>query len=222
MEEVVGEVLPQGFTFAWSGEAFEEKQSGGTSSIAFVFGLILVFLILAAQYESWSLPLSVTLAVPFGIFGALVAVWLRGLDNDVYFQIGLVTLVALAAKNAILIVEFAVLKHQEGLSVFDAAAEAARLRLRPIVMTSLCFILGAVPLVIASGAGANSRHSIGTGVMGGMTSATLLAVFFVPLFFFLVESFSERFFGKEKKATTAEPVHGDGAAQNVNPKEEKV
>jgi multidrug efflux pump len=164
----------------------------------------------------------VTLAVPTGIFGALLAVWLRGLENDVYFQIGLVTLVGLAAKNAILIVEFAVLKRREGLSFLDAAAEAARLRLRPIVMTSLCFILGMVPLVIASGAGANSRHSIGTGVMGGMTSATLLAVFFVPLFFFLVESFSERFFGKEKKATIAEPVHGDGVTQTVKPKEEKV
>ncbi|HWP90715.1 MAG TPA: multidrug efflux RND transporter permease subunit [Thermodesulfobacteriota bacterium] len=222
MEEVAREVLPEGFTFAWSGEAFEEKQSGGTSSLAFIFGLILVFLILSAQYESWSLPLSVTLAVPTGIFGALLAVWLRGLDNDVYFQIGLVTLVGLSAKNAILIVEFAVLKRREGLSFLDAAAEAARLRLRPIVMTSLCFILGMVPLVIASGAGANSRHSIGTGVMGGMTSATLLAVFFVPLFFFLVENFSERFFGKEKKVTTAEPVHGDGVAQTVNPKEEKV
>jgi len=214
-------VLPQGFTFAWSGEAFEEKKSGGTSSTAFIFGLILVFLILAAQYESWSLPLSVTLAVPTGIFGALVATWLRRLDNDVYFQIGLVTLVALAAKNAILIVEFAVMKRQEGMSLLDAAAEAARLRLRPIVMTSLCFILGMVPLVIASGAGANSRHSIGTGVMGGMISATLLAVFFVPLFFFLVEGFGERFFGKEKKVTTPVPVHGDGVTQDVSAKAEE-
>jgi multidrug efflux pump len=222
MEEVAREVLPQGFTFAWSGEAFEEKQSGGTSSTAFIFGLILVFLILAAQYESWSLPLSVTLAVPTGIFGALVAVWLRRLDNDVYFQIGLVTLVALAAKNAILIIEFAVLKRQEGMSLLDAAAEAARLRLRPIVMTSLCFILGMVPLVIASGAGANSRHSIGTGVMGGMISATILAVFFVPLFFFLVESFSERFFGKEKKVTTAESAHDDGIKHEVGAKGERI
>ena len=222
MEAVARDVLPQGFTFAWSGEAFEEKKSGGTSSIAFIFGLILVFLILAAQYESWSLPLSVTLAVPFGVFGALIAVWLRRLDNDVYFQIGLVTLVALAAKNAILIVEFAVMKRKEGMSLLDAAAEAARLRLRPIVMTSLCFILGMVPLVIASGAGANSRHSIGTGVMGGMISATLLAVFFVPLFFFLVEGFSERFFGKEKKVTTATPtpVHGDGITHDVTAKGE--
>lgn len=218
MEEVAREVLPQSFTFQWSGEAFQERKSGASSSIAFIFGLIMVFLILAAQYESWSLPLSVTLAVPTGIFGALIAVWLRGLENDVYFQIGLVTLVGLAAKNAILIIEFAVLKREEGMSFIDAACEAARLRLRPIVMTSLCFILGAVPLAIASGAGANSRHSIGTGVIGGMTSATVLAVFFVPLFFFFVQSFSERFFGKEKKVTTAPPMHGDEITHGVSAK----
>jgi multidrug efflux pump len=224
MEELAREVLPQGFTYSWSGEAFEEKQSGGTSSVAFVFGLILVFLILAAQYESWSLPLSVTLAVPFGIFGALVAIWLRGLDNDVYFQIGLVTLVALAAKNAILIIEFAVLKYREGLSLLDAAAEAARLRLRPIVMTSFSFILGAIPLVIASGAGANSRHSIGTGVVGGMISATILAVFFVPLFFVLVERLSQWLSGKEHLATTHTPTvaSGDAGTQRINPKEDKA
>jgi multidrug efflux pump len=160
--------------------------------MVFAYGLIMVFLILAAQYEKWSLPFSVLMAVPFGIFGALLAVWLRGMENDVYFQIGLLTLVGLAAKNAILIVEFAVMKHEEGMPVLEAAVEAARLRFRPILMTSLAFILGAIPLVIATGAGANSRHSIGTGIVGGMTAATVLAIFFVPMFFRLFEGLSER------------------------------
>jgi multidrug efflux pump subunit AcrB len=145
-----------------------------------------VFLILAAQYEKWSLPLSVLLALPFGTFGALAAVWLRGFTNDVYFQIGLVTLLGLAAKNAILIVEYAVLKHHEGLSAAAAALEAARLRFRPILMTSLAFIFGVLPLAISAGAGAGARRSVGTGVMGGMMAATFLAIFFVPLFFKLI------------------------------------
>ncbi|HXR58904.1 MAG TPA: efflux RND transporter permease subunit, partial [Burkholderiales bacterium] len=140
----------------------------------------------SAQYERWSLPLSVLLALPFGTFGALAAVWLRGFANDVYFQIGLVTLLGLAAKNAILIVEFAVLKHSEGLSASAAAVEAARLRFRPILMTSLAFIFGVLPLAISTGAGAGARHSAGTGVMGGMIAATFLAIFFVPMFFKLI------------------------------------
>jgi multidrug efflux pump subunit AcrB len=146
-------------------------------------GAIMVFLILSAQYEKWSLPLSVLLALPFGTFGALAAVWIRGMTNDVYFQIGLVTLLGLAAKNAILIVEYASLKYHEGLSPSAAALEAARLRFRPIVMTSLAFILGVLPLAISTGAGAGARRSVGTGVMGGMLAATFLAVFFVPMFF---------------------------------------
>ena len=152
----------------------------------------MVFLILAAQYERWSLPLAIISAVPFGIFGALVAVWLRGMENDVYFQVGLVTLIGLSTKNAILIVEFAQIKYEEGLSAFDAAIEAARLRLRPILMTSLSFILGAMPLVLSSGAGANARNSIGTGIIGGMIAATTLALFFVPLFYFLITSLTSR------------------------------
>ncbi|MDQ5910704.1 MAG: Hydrophobe/amphiphile efflux family transporter, partial [Pseudomonadota bacterium] len=187
MEVLAREVLPEGYSFAWSGETFEQKKSGSASALVFVYGLIMVFLILAAQYEKWSLPFSVMMAVPFGLFGALLTVWLRGMENDVYFQIGLLTLVGLAAKNAILIVEFAVMKHEEGMPVMEAAVEAARLRFRPILMTSLAFILGAIPLVIATGAGANSRHSIGTGIVGGMTAATVLAIFFVPLFFRLFE-----------------------------------
>ncbi len=187
MERIAKEVLPDDYAYAWSGEAFEEKQSGGTTIVVFIFGLIMVLLILAAQYEKWTLPFGVLMAVPFAIFGALVAILLRGMDNDIYFQIGLITLIALAAKNAILIIEFAVLKRKEGLSVYDAAISAARMRIRPIVMTSLAFILGCVPLAVASGASANSRHSIGTGVIGGMLGATLIAVFFIPLFFTLLE-----------------------------------
>ena len=201
MEEVSREVLPDGFTFAWSGQAFEEKQAGGTSAIIFAFALVMVFLILAAQYEQWSLPVAVITAVPFGIFGALVAVWLRGMENDVYFQIGLVTLIGLSTKNAILIVEFAELKRNEGAPAFDAAVEAARLRLRPILMTSLSFILGAMPLVLASGAGAAARHSIGTGIIGGMIGATTLALFFVPMFYYLIQLLNQRLAGR--KAGTA-------------------
>jgi multidrug efflux pump len=157
----------------------------------------MVFLILAGQYEKWSLPLGVLTAVPFAIFGALVAILLRGLNNDIYFQIGLTTLVGLAAKNAILIFEFAVLNREQGMSVYDAATSAAKERLRPIVMTSLAFILGCVPLAIATGAAQNSRHSIGTGVIGGMLGATVIAVFFIPMFYYAIESLSARFGGKK-------------------------
>ena len=202
MEEVAGEVLSADYAFTWSGQAYEEKKAGSSSMLVFVFGMILVFLILAAQYEAWSLPLAVILAIPFALFGALGLIWLRGIENDIYFQIGLVTLIALAAKNAILIVEFAVLKRQEGLSAFDAAVEAARLRLRPICMTSFSFVLGCVPLAIATGASAHSRHSIGTGVIGGMLGATIIAIFFVPLFFWLLQSLSERFSGKRGASAT--------------------
>ena len=192
MEAVAREILPDGYTFEWSGQALEEKKSGSSSTIVFIFGVVFVFLILAAQYESWGLPLAVITAIPFAIFGAILAVWLRGLQNDVYFQIGLVTLVGLAAKNAILIVEFAVLKRNAGLSIIDAAVEAARMRLRPIIMTSLAFIFGMVPMFIAGGAGANSRHSVATGIIGGMIIASSFALFFVPMFFYLIQTISER------------------------------
>ena len=183
MEQIAQEVLPADFSYDWSGASFQEKRSGGTSGIALGLAAIMVFLILAAQYERWSLPFSVLLALPFGTFGALTAVWLRDFTNDVYFQIGLVTLLGLAAKNAILIVEYAVLKKSEGLSTSAAALEAARLRFRPILMTSLAFILGVAPLAFSSGAGAGARLSVGTGVMGGMLAATFLAIFFIPLFY---------------------------------------
>jgi multidrug efflux pump len=185
-ERVAAEVLPPDFSYDWGGASYQEKKSGGTSVIALGLAVIMVFLILAAQYERWSLPLSVLLALPFGTFGALAAVWLRNYTNDVYFQIGLVTLLGLAAKNAILIVQFAELKERAGLSPAAAALEAARLRFRPILMTSLAFIFGVLPLALSSGAGAGARKSVGTGVMGGMLAATFLAIFFVPMFFKLL------------------------------------
>ncbi|OAJ65164.1 efflux RND transporter permease subunit [Paraburkholderia ginsengiterrae] len=184
--------MPPGYAVGWSGEAFEEIKSGSTGGLVFVFGIIMVFLILAAQYEKWSLPFGVLMAVPFALFGALLAILLRGLNNDVYFQIGLTMLIALAAKNAILIFEFAVLNREEGKSPYDAALVAAEERLRPIVMTSLAFILGCVPLAIALGASQNSRHSIGTGVIGGMLGATAIAVFFIPMFYWGIESLGSR------------------------------
>jgi len=213
LDEVAREVMPAGYDVGWSGEAYEAKQAGGASGLVFVFGLIMVFLILAAQYEKWSLPVGVLMAVPFALFGALLAILLRGLENDVYFQIGLTMLVALAAKNAILIFEFAVLNREAGESVYDAAVTAATERLRPIVMTSFSFILGCVPLAIATGASANSRHSIGTGVIGGMLGATVIAVFFIPMFFFVLETMSEKRSGGKKTPgpTASPPDHGAGA-----------
>lgn len=158
----------------------------GTSTLVFALAIVMVFLILAAQYERWSLPVAVILAVPFALFGAILATWGRGLSNDIYFQVALVTLIGLAAKNAILIVEFAVLRMKQGLSLSDAAVEAARLRFRPIIMTSMAFVLGCLPLAISTGAGAASRHAIGTGVIGGMLGATFIAPFFIPVFFTLI------------------------------------
>lgn len=187
LEQVANEILvPNGYTIDWSGISFQEREAGGQSVLVFLFAMLMVFLVLAALYESWSVPFAVILAIPFGLLGALLAIWTRGLTNDIYFQIGLVTLIALSAKNAILIVEFANQRYASGISLANAALEAARLRFRPIIMTSMAFILGVLPLVVASGAGAASRHSIGTGVFGGMLAATFLAIFFVPLFFVLI------------------------------------
>lgn len=198
VEEVAAQTLPADYTIAWSGASYQEKLTGGTSAQAFIFGLILVFLILAAQYEKWSLPFAVILAVPFALFGALLANYLRSLANDIYFQVALVTLIGLAAKNAILIVEFAMLQFEEGNSLFDSAIKAAKLRFRPIVMTSMAFVLGCLPLAISTGAGAASRHSIGTGVIGGMLAATFIAIFFIPLFFRLIMWRAERNKQKDK------------------------
>jgi HAE1 family hydrophobic/amphiphilic exporter-1/multidrug efflux pump len=225
-EQLAAEVLPPDFSYDWGGASYQEKKSGGTSVLALGLAVIMVFLILAAQYERWSLPLSVLLALPFGTFGALAAVWLRGYTNDVYFQIGLVTLLGLAAKNAILIVQFAELKEREGLSPAAAALEAARLRFRPILMTSLAFIFGVLPLALSSGAGAGARRSVGTGVMGGMIAATFLAIFFVPMFFKLLaarrlrESRSTAEIREEIEHSRA-ASHGGGHMPHVVPHEEE-
>ncbi|MGZ8273599.1 MAG: multidrug efflux RND transporter permease subunit, partial [Burkholderiaceae bacterium] len=183
MEAISAETLPQGMTFQWSGQSLQERISGGQAGFIFLLSFIFVFFFLAALYESWTLPVSVFLIVPIGILGALIALYLRGTANDVFFQVSLITLVGLAGKNGILIVEFAKQRFEEGLSVLDAALEAAKQRLRPIVMTSLAFILGVSPLVTASGAGAATQHSVGTGILGGMLAATLIGVFFTPLFY---------------------------------------
>lgn len=175
--------LPSGYYVDWTGQAFHEKRIGSSSAAAFAFGLIIVFLILAAQFERWSLPIAVVMAVPYSVPGALVATYFRGFSNDIYFQIGLLVLIGLTAKNAILIVEFAAQKMEEGMEARQAALEAAKLRLRPIVMTSMAFILGVIPLATATGAGAAARQSMGTGVLGGMLAATFITTFFIPVFF---------------------------------------
>ena len=198
MEEVAEKVLGSEYSLSWIGSAYQEKLAGGASTQTFAFGLIMIFLILAAQYEKWSLPMVVILSVPFAVLGALIAVYLRGIQNDLYFQVGLVTLIGLAAKNAILIVEFAVVKVEEGLSYANAAIEAAKLRFRPIVMTSLAFTFGVLPLAISTGAGAGSRHSIGTGMIGGMILSTFVATLFVPMFFAIIgEMFDKKHKVKE-------------------------
>ena len=183
VEEVAAADLPEGYQIAWTGQAFQEKRASSSSIYAFGFAIIMVFLILAGLYERWMLPVSVLLAVPFAVVGALGFVTLRGMENDIYFQIGLVVLIGLAAKNAILIVEFAQQAYLEGMPPIDAALQAARLRFRPIIMTSLAFVLGVVPLVFAGGAGASARKSMGSGVFGGMIIATFVATIFIPLFF---------------------------------------
>ncbi|WP_449222309.1 efflux RND transporter permease subunit [Tistrella mobilis] len=208
MEQVAAETLPEGYTLSWTGSAYQEKAAAGSSMLAFGFGIVMVVLILAAQYERWTMPLAVVAAVPFAVLGALLAIWLRGIENDVYFQIGLVTLIGLSAKNAILIVEFAMQQRRAGRSIIDAADEAARLRFRPIVMTSLAFILGVVPLAISTGAGSASRHSIGTGVIGGMLAATFIAMFFVPAFYTLAAKLSRKDRHQASAPTeTAESAH---------------
>lgn len=200
MEELTKEFLGEEYTLAWSGTSYQEATNFNTGSIAFVLGMIFVFLILAAQYERWLMPLAVITAVPFALFGSLLFIWLRDFYNDVYFQTGLLLLIGLSAKNAILIVEFAMEEHlKKGKSIFDASVEAAKLRFRPIVMTSLAFTLGILPLVISSGAGSAARHALGTGLIGGMIAASTLAIFFVPLFFYLLESFNAWLDKKRRK-----------------------
>lgn len=184
IQRISDEVLPPGFSIAWAGASLQEIRTEGSSNFAFLAAILMVFLILAALYEKWSLPFSILMALPFGTFGAFAAIFFTGLTNDVYFQIGLITLLGLAARNGILIVEYAHILEKQGRSAAAAAIEAARLRFRPILMTSLAFILGVIPLVISTGAGAGARQSVGMGVMGGMLAATFLAVFFVPVFYY--------------------------------------
>jgi multidrug efflux pump len=185
MEDIATK-LPPGMGFEWSGTSREERVSGNQAPFLFALSVIAVFLCLAALYESWSIPLAVILVVPIGILGAVMAVTLRGLPNDVYFKVGLIVIIGLAAKNAILIIQFANELLEEGRDLIDATLEACRRRLRPILMTSIAFIFGVFPLAISSGAGANGRHAIGTGVMGGMIAATVIAIFMVPVFFVVV------------------------------------
>jgi multidrug efflux pump len=206
ISEIVNNDLPRGIGFEWSGQSLQEVISGQQTPILFGLSLLVVFLALAALYESWSIPFAVMLVVPLGVLGALGFSMLRGLENDVYFQVGLIAVIGLSAKNAILIIEFANSAHKSGMGLLAATLEACRLRLRPILMTSIAFIFGVLPLAISTGAGANSRHAIGTGVMGGMFGATILGVFFVPIFFVVVR----RLLGDKSDGTESpEPAGGE-------------
>jgi multidrug efflux pump len=185
MERLAGQ-LPPGFGFEWTGQSREEKLSGSQAMILLAFSMLAVFLCLAALYESWSIPVAVLLVVPLGVLGSLLGVWFRGMPNDVYFKVGLITIIGLSAKNAILIIEFAKDLQAEGKGLLEATLEACHLRFRPIIMTSFAFILGVLPLAFATGAGSASQRAIGTGVMSGMITATVLAVFMVPVFFVVI------------------------------------
>jgi multidrug efflux pump len=186
MEEIVRDKLPAGYGYDWAGMSYQEIIAGNSATLLLVLSLVVVFLCLAALYESWSIPLAVMLVVPIGILGALSFSMLRGLPNDLYFKIGMTTVIGLAAKNAILIIEFAVEQRREGKTLREAVVEACRLRFRPILMTSFAFIMGVIPLAISTGAGANSRHAIGTGVIGGMLFATFIGLLLIPVFFVVV------------------------------------
>jgi len=205
--EVAKETLPSGYTYDWFGQSREEKQSGNRTPIVFGLAIVFTFLCLAALYESWSVPFAVLLGVPLGIFGAFLSQYVRGLENSIYMQIGLVMLIGLAAKNAILIVEFAKVRVDKGMEPVQAAIEAAKIRLRPIIMTSLAFIIGCVPLALATGAGAGARNSMGTAVVGGMVAATALGIFLIPVCFVVVEKITGKInsWGKVEK-TTGPPV----------------
>jgi multidrug efflux pump len=197
--------LPEGFAFDWTGVSYEEKQSAGQIGLLLGLSLVVVFLLLSALYESWAVPLAVLLVVPLGVLGSVVFTMSRGMSADVYFNVGLITILGLAAKNAILIVEFAIEEEAKGKSTLEATLNAVQLRLRPIIMTSLAFILGMVPLVIATGAGAASRRAVGTGVAAGMLSATLLGVFFIPLFYMSVR----RWISRRRPPAPGEHPHSD-------------
>jgi multidrug efflux pump len=211
--EALAKKLPVGIGYSFTGLSYEERLSGSQAPALYAISLLFVFLCLAALYESWSIPIAVLLVVPLGVIGALIATSLRGLSNDVFFQVGLLVTVGLAAKNAILIVEFAKELHEQGKSLVEAAAEACRMRLRPIIMTSLAFILGVVPLAISSGAGSGSQHAIGTGVIGGMITATILAIFWVPMFYVAVSSLFKSKYDKEHEKDNDKAITHDEAGQ---------
>jgi HAE1 family hydrophobic/amphiphilic exporter-1/multidrug efflux pump len=213
MEELAKEMIPDGYGYEWTGTALQEKQASGQQSVILGLALLFVFLVLAAQYESWAVPFAVLFGLPIGVFGAFLGAYLRGLTNDVYVQIGLVMLIGLAAKNAILIVEFAKVRREKGMDIVEAALEGAKLRLRPIVMTSLAFILGVVPLVISSGAGAASRQSLGTAVCFGMTAATVIGVFFIPWLYVVVQRLAEKISGPPKAEPSAKELEASAAAK---------
>jgi multidrug efflux pump subunit AcrB len=209
MEAVSASTLSSEYGYEWTGTTYEEKQAQGHEGVIFGFAGVLVFLFLAALYESWSIPFAVIMALPLGLFGALAAVWLRSYPYDIYTQIGIVTLIGLAAKNAILIVEFARTRREQGLTLREAAMQAAELRLRPILMTSFAFIFGVLPLLLATGAGAASRRSLGTAVFGGMNAATILAVFIVPVLYVVIERIADR--GRKLTTHPAAPVREEVA-----------
>jgi HAE1 family hydrophobic/amphiphilic exporter-1 len=209
MQRAAATALPRDFGYEWTGITFQEIKAGPIAMIVFGLAIVFVFLILAAQYESWSMPFMVLLAVPLALFGALGALWIRGMQIDVYSQIGFVMLIGLAAKNAILIVEFAKHLRENGMSIVEAAMEAGRLRLRPILMTAFAFILGVVPLMVATGAGAASRQSIGTTVFGGMVAATILTLLLVPVFYAVIEQMRER--RTLKRVDPNQTLHGPHA-----------
>jgi multidrug efflux pump len=198
MQEVAAADLPADFSIGFTGEAYEQLNTSDVSTYVLLFGIVMVFLILAALYERWSLPFAVIFIIPIAIFGALVFTFLRGLYNDIYFQVGLLTLIGLSSKNAILIVEFAMLEYHKGVAIQQAIITATRMRFRAIIMTSAAFILGCVPLYTSTGAGSASRHAVGTGVIGGMLASTFIATFFVPLFFKLIMQLSEKFHAVKK------------------------
>ena len=204
--------LPVGFGFEWTGQSREEKMAGSQAMVLYGFAILAVFLCLAALYESWSIPLSVILVVPLGVLGVLLGVSLRGMSNDVYFQVGLITIIGLSAKNAILIIEFAKDLQAQGKSAMEAALAAAHLRFRPIVMTSMAFTLGVLPLALATGAGSASQRAIGTGVIGGMLTGTVLAVFFVPIFFVLVRGLFKG--SARQRQFDAQHAHQQNAAED--------
>ena len=201
--EAMVKKLPPGYGVEWNGLSYEERLSGNQAPMLYALSILVVFLVLAALYESWSVPFAVVLVVPLGIIGALVAMNARGMPNDVFFQVGLLTTVGLATKNAILIVEFAKEYYEKGAGLVEATLHAVRVRLRPIIMTSLAFGLGVVPLAISTGVGSGGKNAIGTAVLGGMLSSTFLGIFFIPIFFVVVERIFSR--GKDKSAAESKP-----------------